>query len=396
MEATKEFKLFAPIEDDLSQYSYAAFLRTVAQWKEQVLKGSQNIANDSASGSKQSSNPLDDEIHCMLELRDEHDWLKALFTMSEHKFDGVMGSESGAEKSQGRTCEERPLKVSDVLVAAQVEAFREICLCLLGNHVLEVKEDDDRFRLLGSHLCISSRIFKMLLQEIRDSHRDFSSGTVTLRTSNKIFNILILLQCMAASKDTWGGFMNALTPNCLKPLILTNHTDNHYETIRMASLSVIFLICQHPEEKVANWALDNDVILIYRHSMQTGSYASKLVALLILESLLKSKNGISNFCSRKSTDLEMVIETFANLVTLVATAWAFSPLFMAPIIRCYLLLAKDRRAREWLKIVLPSELQSDRFNYILKGLPELEKLWQLLLFTLEKTKNARGPFLRGA
>ncbi|MCO5582918.1 hypothetical protein L7F22_036821 [Adiantum nelumboides] len=384
--AFKDFKLFDPLtEDDLSQPCYAAFLRVVAQYREEQLFEDTADAFDI----KQSNNPLDDEIHCMNESRDELDCFKALLTMSKQDFDGGMGSQFGVEKTQGRKFEERPMAVADALIAFQVGTYKEICLSVLNDHILQLMEDDhERYNLLGSHLCGSSHFFYNLLQEIRDVHLEFASGNLSLRTGSKTLNILILLQCMASSKDTWGAFIKALTPNCLKPLILTNDTDDHYEAIRMASLSIIFMICQNPD--AANWALNNDVILICQHSMQAGSFSSKLIALLILESILKSEKGISNFCNQTSTHLEMVVETFANLVTLVATAWDFSPCLLAPIIRCYLLLAKYRRPRELLKTVLPSELQSDRFKAVLKGMPETEKLWQLLLFILEKTSVAMG------
>ena len=105
--------------------------------------------------------------------------------------------------------------------------------------------------------------------------------------------------------------------------------------------------------------------------MENGSELSKTVATFIVQKILLDDVGLNYICL--TADRFFAVSTvLSNMITALESTPSHR--LLKHIIRCYLRLAQNVKAREALRSVLPIQLQNDRaFQDVLKSDPGAAK-----------------------
>ncbi|KAK6625961.1 CCR4-NOT transcription complex subunit 9 [Polyplax serrata] len=148
-----------------------------------------------------------------------------------------------------------------------------------------------------------------LLQEIVNIYPAINPPTLNAHQSNRVCNALALLQCVASHPETRSAFLQAHIPLYLYPFLHTVSKTRPFEYLRLTSLGVIGALVKTDEQEVI-----------------TFSHVAMILGKMVL-SLAK--------------------EPSARL--------------LKHVVRCYLRLSDNPRAREALRQCLPDQLRDATF-----------------------------------
>merc|ERR1712054_340328 len=187
-----------------------------------------------------------------------------------------------------------------------------------------------------------------------------SPPSLTAQASNRVCNALALLQCVASHPETRTLFLNAHIPLFLYPVSKTKP----FEYLRLTSLGVIgALVKQMDDSDVINFLLSTEIIPLCLRIMETGSELSKTVATFIVQKILQDEMGLQYICA--TADRFYAVSTvLSNMVAQLAENP--SSRLLKHIIRCYLRLSDNPRAREALRQCLPEQFRDATFATVLK------------------------------
>merc|ERR1711871_1135465 len=203
-----------------------------------------------------------------------------------------------------------------------------------------------------------------LLQEIVNIYPLLSPPTLTAHASNRVCNALALLQCVASHPETRTLFLNAHIPLFLYPFLNTVSKTKPFEYLRLTSLGVIgALVKQMDDSDVINFLLSTEIIPLCLRIMETGSELSKTVATFIVQKILQDEMGLQYICSTAERFFA-VSTVLSNMVAQLAESP--SSRLLKHIIRCYLRLSDNPRAREALRQCLPEQFRDTTFQGVLK------------------------------
>uniref|UniRef100_A0ACD5UMX2 Uncharacterized protein n=1 Tax=Avena sativa TaxID=4498 RepID=A0ACD5UMX2_AVESA len=122
--------------------------------------------------------------------------------------------------------------------------------------------------------------------------------------------------------------------------------------------------------------------------MEIGSELSKTVATFIVLNVLLDDTGLCYLCA---TAERFFATGHALAVVVVSLIEQPSLRLLKHIIRCYLRLSDNPRARVALKICLPSMLRDGTFDNCLRGEPSTQQCLKQLLATLAAGSPVLGP-----
>lgn len=205
-----------------------------------------------------------------------------------------------------------------------------------------------------------------LLQEIVSVYPTLNPATLSPHQSNRICNALALLQCVASHPETRGEFLAANIPLYLYPFLQSTSTSSSktrpFEYLRLTSLGVIGALVKTDEQQVINFLLTTEIIPLCLRIMENGSELSKTVATFILQKILLAESGLNYICQTydRFSHVAMILN---KMVTSLAKE--ASPRLLKHILRCYLRLSDNPRAREALRSCLPMPLRDETFAEIL-------------------------------
>ena len=114
--------------------------------------------------------------------------------------------------------------------------------------------------------------------------------------------------------------------------------------------------------------------------MEFGSELSKTVATFILQKILTDDNGLAYICQTYERFSHVAKVLGIMVLNLVKEP---SIRLLKHVIRCYLRLTDNQRAKEALKLCLPDELKSNIFANYLKDDPSTKKWLAQLIKNLE-------------
>jgi len=118
------------------------------------------------------------------------------------------------------------------------------------------------------------------------------------------------------------------------------------------------------DSDVIQFLLSTEIIPLCLRTMELGSELSKTVATFIVQKILLDDVGLNYICATA----ERFFAVGAVLGTMVLQLTDLpSPRLLKHIIRCYLRLSDNGRAREALRTCLPELLKSPPFTSCLKG-----------------------------
>ena len=155
-------------------------------------------------------------------------------------------------------------------------------------------------------------------------------------------------------------------PLYLYPFLNTASRTKPFEYLRLTSLGVIGALVKMDDPDVVNFLLQTEIIPLCLRIMEAGSELSKTVATFIVQKILLDETGLAYIC--QTADRFFAVSTvLSNMVA--ALVESPSHRLLKHIIRCYLRLADNTKAREALRQVLPSSLQDITFAETLKNDP---------------------------
>jgi CCR4-NOT transcription complex subunit 9 len=246
--------------------------------------------------------------------------------------------------------------------------------------LLELSKKREVFSDLAPILWHSVGTVSALLQEIVSIYAYLNPPNLTAVASNRVCNALALLQCVSSHPDTRQLFLGAHIPLFLYPFLNTQSKTRPFEYLRLTSLGVIGALVKMDDSDVIQFLLTTEIIPLCLRIMEHGSELSKTVATFILQKILLDDVGLSYICASYerfcavTTVLKTMIEQLAN---------APSVRLLKHIVRCYLRLSDNTRAREALKQSLPETLRDNTFTNILNTDPPTKRWLSQLLNAIQ-------------
>lgn len=231
------------------------------------------------------------------------------------------------------------------------------------NALLELSKKREVVPELAIMLWHSCGIVSVLLQEVANVYPTLNPPTLSPHQSNRACNALALLQCIASHPETRSSLLDANIPLYLYPILHTTSSKTRpFEYLRLTSLGVIGALVKTDETQVISFLLSTEIIPLCLSIMESGSELSKTVATFILQKILLDETGLSYICR--------TFERFHHVATILGTMVialarepneSKSPRLLKHVVRCYLRLSDNPRAREALKQCLPVELRDNTF-----------------------------------
>eukprot|EP01099_Mayorella_cantabrigiensis_P007200 TRINITY_DN6266_c0_g1_i1.p1 TRINITY_DN6266_c0_g1~~TRINITY_DN6266_c0_g1_i1.p1 ORF type:complete len:326 (-),score=57.61 TRINITY_DN6266_c0_g1_i1:44-1021(-) len=255
--------------------------------------------------------------------------------------------------------------------------------------LLELSKKREAIPNLAPILWHSYGTMTCLLQEIVNIYPLLSPPKLKAHASNRVCNALALLQCVASHPETRALFLSAQIPLFLYPFLNTVSKTRPFEYLRLTSLGVIGAIVKMDDSEVINFLLQTEIIPLCLRIMETGSELSRTVATFIVQKILLDEGGLNYICATYERFIA-VSTVLGNMVALVVDQP--SARLLKHIIRCYLRLSDNPKAREALRVWLPEQLREGMFNNLLKEDHTTKKwLTQLLTYLPEPQQPAPGP-----
>jgi CCR4-NOT transcription complex subunit 9 len=248
------------------------------------------------------------------------------------------------------------------------------------NALMELSRKREKVVDLAVLLWHSFGSVAVLLHEVISVYPYITPPTLTAQQSNRVCNALALLQCIASHPETRSLFIQANIPLFLYPFLNTKSSTRPFEYLRLTSLGVIGALVKTDETEVINFLLTTEIIPLSLRIMQSGSELSKTVATFILQKILADDCGLNYIC--QTFDRFSHVAMVLGRMVLQQQKEASGRL-LKHIIRCYLRLSDNARAREALRSCLPDCLKDHTFDAVLKEDQSTKKWLSQLLLNLE-------------
>ena len=242
--------------------------------------------------------------------------------------------------------------------------------------LLELSKKRESFPDLAPILWHTVGTVAALLQEIVSIYPLLTPPTLTAHASNRVCNALALLQCVASHPDTRGLFLNAHVPLYLYPFLNTQSKSRPFEYLRLTSLGVIGALVKMDDADVINFLLQTEIIPLCLRIMEAGSELSKTVATFIVQKILLDDVGLGYVCATAER-FYAVSTVLNNMVGMLVHSPSVR--LLKHIVRCYLRLSDNTRARDALRQALPTSLRDDTFANALRDDMTVKKWLSQLL-----------------
>lgn len=231
------------------------------------------------------------------------------------------------------------------------------------NALLELSKKREVVGDLAPLLWHSFGTIAALLQEIIQIYPCILPPVLTASQSNRVCNALALLQCVASHGDTRSVFLSAHIPLFLYPFLHTVSKTRPFEYLRLTSLGVIGALVKTDEQEVINFLLNTEIIPLCLRIMESGSELSKTVATFILQKILLDETGLGYICHtyERFSHVAMILGKMVLSLSKEPSAR-----LLKHVVRCYLRLSDNNRAREALRQCLPDQLKDLTFQNCLK------------------------------
>jgi len=252
------------------------------------------------------------------------------------------------------------------------------------NALLELSKKREVYPELAPILWYSFGSITALLQEIIACYPYMNPPTLSAHQSNRVCNALALLQCIASHHETRNALLQANIPSYLFPfLVFKEFPDSRkpFEYLRLTSLGVIGALVKSDEQQVINFLLSTEIIPLCLRIMESGSELSKTVATFILQKILLDETGLSYICQTYDRFSHVAIILGKMVISLAKEQ---SARLLKHVIRCYLRLSDNPRAKEALRLCLPDSLRDDTFEKLLKEDKSTNNWLHQLLKNLEQ------------
>lgn len=287
----------------------------------------------------------------------------------------------GGVIGQGETLDDLHILVLQLVMPEQREGV-----------LLELSKKRESFPDLAPILWHTVGTVAALLQEIVSIYPLLTPPTLTAHASNRVCNALALLQCVASHPDTRGLFLAAHVPLYLYPFLNTQSKSRPFEYLRLTSLGVIGALVKMDDADVINFLLQTEIIPLCLRIMEAGSELSKTVATFIVQKILLDDVGLGYVCATAER-FYAVSTVLNNMVGMLVHSPSVR--LLKHIVRCYLRLSDNTRAREALRQALPSSLRDDTFGNALRDDMTVKKWLNQLLTVVGPPDQGGGQSSSG-
>jgi len=245
--------------------------------------------------------------------------------------------------------------------------------------LLELSKKREAYPDLAPILWHSFGTTATLLQEIMCIYPLLSPPQLTAHASNRVCNALALLQCVASHPETRTVFLKAHIPLFLYPFLNTISKTRPFEYLRLTSLGVIGALVKMDDTDVINFLLTTEIIPLCLRIMETGSELSKTVATFIVQKILLDDMGLQYVCATAERFFAV-----SNVLSSMVVSLTKEPSLrlLKHIIRCYLRLSENLRARDALRQCLPEQLWDPALSASLRDDNSTKRWLQQLNFLL--------------
>ncbi|KAI1769427.1 cell differentiation protein rcd1 [Hypoxylon sp. FL1150] len=245
--------------------------------------------------------------------------------------------------------------------------------------LLELSKKREQVPELALILWHSFGVMTSLMQEIISVYNLLNPSQLTAAASNRVCNALALLQCVASHNDTRTLFLNAHIPLFLYPFLNTTSKSRPFEYLRLTSLGVIGALVKNDSSEVINFLLTTEIIPLCLRIMETGSELSKTVAIFIVQKILLDDNGLNYICATYER-FYAVGTVLSNMVAQLVEQQTAR--LLKHVVRCFLRLSDNARAREALRQCLPEPLRDATFSSVLRDDAATKRCLAQLLINL--------------
>ncbi|QIX02091.1 hypothetical protein AMS68_007608 [Peltaster fructicola] len=243
--------------------------------------------------------------------------------------------------------------------------------------LLELSKKREQVPELALILWHSFGVMTALLQEIISVYPLLNPSQLTAAASNRVCNALALLQCVASHPETRGLFLSSHTGLFLYPFLNTTSKSRPFEYLRLTSLGVVGALVKNDSTEVIHFLLTTEIIPLCLRIMETGSELSKTVAIFIVQKILLDDMGLQYICQTYER-FYAVGTVLSNMVTQLVDQQTVR--LLKHVVRCFLRLSDNARAREALRQCLPDPLRDATFSPVLRDDAATKRcLAQLLL-----------------
>ncbi|KAK3672522.1 RNA-binding protein, CCR4-NOT complex subunit Rcd1 [Recurvomyces mirabilis] len=255
--------------------------------------------------------------------------------------------------------------------------------------LLELSKKREQVPELALILWHSFGVMTSLLQEIISVYPLLNPSQLTAAASNRVCNALALLQCVASHSETRGLFLGAHIPLFLYPFLNTTSKSRPFEYLRLTSLGVIGALVKNDSSDVIHFLLTTEIIPLCLRIMETGSELSKTVAIFIVQKILLDDTGLQYICQTYER-FYAVGTVLSNMVTQLVDQQTVR--LLKHVVRCFLRLSDNARAREALRQCLPEPLRDATFSPVLRDDAATKRcLAQLLLALSDSAEPTMTP-----
>lgn len=254
---------------------------------------------------------------------------------------------------------------------------------------MELSKKREEFPDLAPVLWYSYGVMAALLQEIIVIYPMLSPPTLTFNASNRVCNALALLQCVASHPETKTKLMNAHIQLYLYPFLNTSSKQRPFEYLRLTSLGVIGALVKVDDPDVVNFLLQTEIFPLCLRVMGAGSELSKTVATFIVQKILLDDAGLQYVCAT-SERFHMLTTVLGSMVGGKQQVEPSSVRLLKHVVRCYLRLSDNLKARDALVTCLPESLRDQTFAATIRNEDSVQKWLSALL------KNVNDAAAAGA
>ncbi|KAF2833189.1 cell differentiation protein rcd1 [Ophiobolus disseminans] len=251
--------------------------------------------------------------------------------------------------------------------------------------LLELSKKREQVPELALILWHSFGVMASLLQEIISVYPLLNPSQLTAAASNRVCNALALLQCVASHTETRGLFLSAHIPLFLYPFLNTTSKSRPFEYLRLTSLGVIGALVKNDSSEVINFLLTTEIIPLCLRIMETGSELSKTVAIFIVQKILLDDIGLAYICQTYER-FYAVGTVLSNMVNQLVEQQTVR--LLKHVVRCFLRLSDNARAREALRQCLPEPLRDATFSSVLRDDAATKRCLAQLLINLSDNVDA--------
>ncbi|KAL0710586.1 hypothetical protein Bca4012_017564 [Brassica carinata] len=234
----------------------------------------------------------------------------------------------------------------------------------------------EKFEILPRLLWNSRCTVAMMLQEIMNIYPHISRPVYSHNgMHHRVYNILLLFQCITLYPDTRNPFLTADMPFYFYPLMDINLTDKPLECLRLGALGVIAHMLKPPVDVA---------VVLYLVKTNCLQHCTKAIEIGLIESktILSTGEGLQ-YCCVLPDRFFLIDGLLKNLLVYLTTMAKPCPSLFNLVVGCYAKLSYKPRARRGLRRYLPAMLFNGTFARLLAEDPASERYRQELIKNLE-------------